>query len=314
MKKTVSRRNFIQSSSFGALGLGLFGMSGCSCCSKPFEISLAQWSLHKALFAGKMDALEFAPIAKNEFGIEAVEYVNQFYKDKTSDKAYMAQLKAKADDNGVKSVLIMVDGEGNLGEPDEAKRIQVVENHYKWVEAAKFLGCHSIRVNAGGPGTREELMSNVVDGLGRLSEHAAKVGLNVIVENHGGFSSDASWLTGVMEQVGMDNCGTLPDFGNFCIKWVKNPDGSRTCEEEYDRYKGTAELMPYAKAVSAKTHDFDEQGNEIHTDYFKIMKIVLDAGYNGYVGIEYEGSNDDEYTGIRKSKDLLLKVRETCSA
>ncbi len=314
MKNTVSRRTFIHSSSFAALGLGLFGTAGCSWCANPFEISLAQWSLHKALFAKKLDALEFAPIAKNEFGIEAVEYVNQFYKGKTSDKAYMAQLKAKADDNGVKSVLIMVDGEGNLGEPDEAKRIQVVENHYKWVDAAKFLGCHSIRVNAGGPGTREELMPNVVDGLGRLSEHAAKVGLNVIVENHGGYSSDGSWLAAVMAQVNMDNCGTLPDFGNFCIVRGKDADGNRICLEEYDRYKGTAELMPYAKAVSAKTHDFDEQGNEIHTDYFKIMKIVLDAGYNGYVGIEYEGSIDDEYTGIRKSKELLERVRETCSA
>jgi sugar phosphate isomerase/epimerase len=189
--------------------------------------------------------------------------------------------------------------------------MKVVENHHKWVEAAHFLGCHSIRVNAGGPGTREELAANVVDGLGRLSDFAAEAGLNVIVENHGGFSSDGAWLAGVMAQVNKPNCGTLPDFGNFCIKrTARKPDGSRDCLEEYDRYQGVTDLMPYAKAVSAKSHDFDEEGNEIHTDYYKVMDIVLSHGYNGYVGIEYEGRVDDEYTGIRKTRDLLLKIQQ----
>ena len=297
------------------MNLGFLGLSGCSRASaEPFKISLAQWSLHRALFADEIKAIDFATIARNDFGIDGIEYVNQFYMDHVSNAAYMKDLKARADDNGVKGLLIMVDREGNLGEPDETKRKQVVENHHKWADAAKFLGCHSIRVNAGGPGTREELAPNVVDGLGRLSEYAAKLGLNVIVENHGGWSSDGAWLSGVMAQVNMDNCGTLPDFGNFCLKRGKDADGNRICLDEYDRYQGVTDLMPYAKAVSAKTHDFDAAGNEIHTDYFKMMQIVLGFGYNGYVGIEYEGQVDDEYTGIRKSKALLEKVRAASMA
>ena len=214
----------------------------------------------------------------------------------------------RAADNGVRSLIIMVDGEGNLGAADDAERKKVVENHYKWVEAAQYLGCHSIRVNAGGPGTREELAEAVVDGLGRLSDFAAGAGLNVIVENHGGYSSDGAWLSGVMARIGKANCGTLPDFGNFCIRREQDADGNRVCVEEYDRYQGVADLMPYAKAVSAKSHDFNEEGDEIHTDYFRVMKIVLEAGYHGYVGIEYEGGKDDEYTGIRKTKALLERV------
>ncbi len=199
----------------------------------------------------------------------------------------------------MKQLLIMIDGEGNLGDPDNAKRKTAVENHHKWAEAAKTLGCHSIRVNAGSSGTYEDQMKLAADGLRSLSEFAAKLGLNVIVENHGGLSSNGEWLAGVMKLVNLKNCGTLPDFGNFRIK-----DG-----EMYDRYKGVTELMPFAKAVSAKSHDFDDKGNEIHTDYFKMMKIVLAAGYSGYVGIEYEGSKLDEFAGIRATKALLERVR-----
>jgi L-ribulose-5-phosphate 3-epimerase len=276
----------------------------------PFKISLAQWSVHRAHWDGSVNPLDFPVLARKEFGIGAVEYVNQFYKEKVTDMTYFSELKKRADDNGVKSLIIMVDGEGHLGEADESKRQQVVENHYKWVEAAAFLGCHSIRVNAGGKGSREELATRVVDGLKRLSEFGKKGGVNVIVENHGGFSSDGSWLADVITRVGMDNCGTLPDFGNFCIKQNRNEAGQRVCIEEYDRYKGVAELMPFAKAVSAKSHDFNEAGDEIHTDYRRMMKIVLGTGYDGYVGIEYEGNRDDEFTGVRKTKALLERVRE----
>lgn len=307
---TLSRRSFLQTSTSAALALGLFGATACSSKELPFKISLAQWSLHRALRAGDLDPMDFPAITAKEFGINAVEYVNQFYKGKAQDTKYMGELKTRCEDNGVKSLLIMVDGEGALGEPDEAKRIKVVENHHKWVEAAHFLGCHSIRVNAGGPGSREELAANVVDGLGRLSDFAAQAGINVTVENHGGLSSDGAWLAGVMAQVNKPNCGTLPDFGNFCIKrGPRKEDGSRECLEEYDRYQGMKDLMPYAKAVSAKSHDFDAEGNEIHTDFYKVMDIVLSHGYNGYVGIEYEGRVDDEYTGIRKTRDLLLKIQ-----
>ncbi len=272
----------------------------------PFQISLAQWSLHKTLFGGKLDNKDFAKTAKNDYGIDAIEYVNQFWKDKAKDVAYVAELKKRADDLGVKTLLIMCDGEGNLGDSDDAKRTKAVENHYKWVEAAKELGCHSIRVNAASDGklSFEKQQELAADGLRRLSEFAAPHGLNVIVENHGGLSSNGTWLAGVMKLVDKKNCGTLPDFGNFRV--------SNT--EEYDRYKGVDELMPFAKAVSAKSHDFDAEGNETHTDYAKMMGIVLKHGYHGYCGIEYEGSKLSESEGILATKKLLERVREKLAA
>ena len=269
-----------------------------------FDISLAQWSLHKTIFDKKLDNLEFAKQTKS-MGIEAIEYVNQFFKDKAEDTDYLNQMNAAADGEGVKQLLIMIDGEGNLGDTNEDARTKAVENHYKWVNAAKYLGCHSIRVNAAGKGTAEEVGTAAADGLGRLSEYAAKEGLNVIVENHGGYSSDGSWLSAVMEQVGMDNCGTLPDFGNFCLERGEN----WSCKKEYDRYKGMSELLPFAKAISAKANDFDAEGNEIHTDFYRIMKMVKESGYKGYVGIEYEGKELSEIDGIMATKALLEKVR-----
>ncbi len=272
-----------------------------------FKISLAQWSLNKAFFAGAIDHLDFARIAKNEYGIEAVEYVNQFFKDKANDKEYLNEMNKRAGDLGVKQLLIMVDGEGGLAELDDIARKTAVENHYKWVEAAKHLGCHSIRVNAYGVGSSEEVSAAAVQGLGQLATFAKDYDLNVIVENHGGYSSNGQWLSNVMAQIGMENCGTLPDFGNFCIE----SDTNGNCVEEYDRYRGVEELMKYAKAVSAKSHDFDANGNEIHSDYMRILKIVKDAGYTGYVGIEYEGSEMLPEDGIRATKALLEKVGAT---
>lgn len=271
-----------------------------------FKISLAEWSLNKAIFSGEFSNLDFPAKAKNDFGISAVEYVNQFFKDKATDSAYLAELKKRCDDLGVTSVLIMCDGEGNLGELDQKKRITAVDNHKKWVDAAKFLGCHSIRVNAYGEGSREEVAKAATDGLRLLSEFAKGSDINVIVENHGGYSSDGTWLSSVIQNTGMDNCGTLPDFGNFCLAHENN-----ACKDWYDRYKGTSEMMPFAKGVSAKTHDFDEQGNCIETDYAKMLKIVKDAGYTGYIGIEYEGSKLSAEEGIRATKALLERVGAT---
>ena len=262
----------------------------------PFKISLAEWSLHSSIFSKKVDHLDFAKIAKEEFGIDGVEYVNQFFKDKAKDEKYLGDMKKRAEDLGVKSLLIMIDGEGALGDPDDAKRTKAVENHYKWVEAAKFLGCHSIRVNAQTDNNKyEEGKKWAADGLRRLSEFAAKDKLNVIVENHGGLSSNGKWLAETIKSVGLENCGTLPDFGNF---------------HSYDRYQGVEETMPYAKAVSAKSHDFDAEGNETKTDYIKMMKIVLAHGYHGYVGIEYEGGKLSEMDGIRATLKLLQKCQK----
>ena len=278
-----------------------------------FEISLAQWSLHRSLYSGELDHLDFAKISKENFGIDAIEYVNSFFFEKAEDKSYLREMKNRADDYGVKSLLIMCDNEGSLGDPDNQKRQKAVENHYKWHEAAKYLGCHSIRVNAylteslhglevgdyTKTGSYDNQVSLAADGLRKLTEFGANIGINTIVENHGGLSSDGAWLASVMKAVDHPMCGTLPDFGNFRI------EGDRW----YDRYKGVKELMPFAKAVSAKSHDFDSNGNETQTDFYRMMDIVIDAGYSGYVGIEYEGSEMDEMSGIKATKDLLDRVK-----
>jgi sugar phosphate isomerase/epimerase len=272
-----------------------------------FTISLAEWSLHKMLFDKKLDNLDFPAKAKNDFGISAVEYVNQFFVDKAKDTAYLTELKKRCDDNGVTSVLIMVDGEGEMADLDAKKRMKAVENHYKWVEAAKFLGCHSIRVNCFGIGTEEEVAKAGTDGLRKLSEFAQPFGINVIVENHGGYSSKGTWLASVIGAVGLPNCGTLPDFGNFCVRREKGDMWESPCVEEYDRYKGVEEMMPFAKGVSAKAYGFDANGNCIETDYARMLPIVKKAGYTGHIGIEYEGSLSEE-DGIRATKALLERA------
>jgi sugar phosphate isomerase/epimerase len=297
MNPALNRRSFLQHSAAVAAGLGVAALPTRSQAADPeslFKISLAQWSLHKALFSGKLNNLDFAKVSKEEYGIDAVEYVNQFFPKKAEDTKYLDDMNARAKDFGVTNVLIMIDGEGNLGDPDNARRTKAVENHYKWVSAAKHLGCHSIRVNAHSKGSPEEQAKLVTDGLRRVSEFAAGPGINVIVENHGGLSSDGGWLAGVIKAVELKNCGTLPDFGNF---------------GKYDPYKGVTELMPYAKGVSAKSKSFNEAGDHIETDYVRMMKIVLDAGYHGYVGVEYEGTKLSEPLGILATRKLLEKVR-----
>jgi L-ribulose-5-phosphate 3-epimerase len=307
MERLMDRRGFLKQSLQVASGLAFVSSASHLVCATKqkqlFQISLAQWSLHRALFSKQLDNLDFAKVAKSDYGIDAIEYVNQFFKDKAKDRKYLAEMKKRAGDLGVKIRLIMIDGEGALGDADEAKRMQAVENHYKWVEAAKYLGCFCIRVNAQSSGSYDEQLERAADGLRRLTEFGQTHKISVIVENHGGLSSNGAWLSSVIKKVNHPRCGTLPDFGNFNL-------GNG---QEYDRYKGVSELMPYAKAVSAKTHDFDEHGNETHTDYKRMMKIVMGAGYHSYVGIEYEGKSLSEAEGIRASKRLLERVRSELS-
>ncbi|MDG2127096.1 MAG: sugar phosphate isomerase/epimerase [Fuerstiella sp.] len=308
MNLPIDRRSLLASSA-GALAAGLAGQTASATTvvnrRSNYRISLAQWSLHKELNAGRLDNLDFAATTKNRFGIEGVEYVNQFFRDKAEDKSYLAEMNKRAADNGVTQLLIMIDGEGQLGAASLTQRVKAVENHYKWVEAARTLGCHAIRVNAASSGSYEDQVHRAADGLRTLSEFGDQHGIDVIVENHGGLSSNGKWLTSVMQKVDHKRCGTLPDFGNFGIDRNKN--------EWYDRYAGTKELLPYARAVSAKTYDFDEArpfvtvdtrwGKE--TDYKRMMKIVVESDYEGWIGIEYEGGKLDEYAGVKASKDLL---------
>jgi len=321
----VTRRKWIKNVGFGLFSLSCLPQSGYTITnvsaerlgsSKPLiQLSLAEWSLHRMLFKKQLSHLAFPAYAKQQFGIQAVEYVNQFFKDKANDIKYLSELKQRCDDNGVTSVLIMCDQEGMLGDSVSKNRIQSVENHYKWIEAAQFLGCHSIRVNvSGNTGTMYELASWVAESLRMLSEFGRDYGISILVENHGGYSSNGRWLRDVIQAVNLGNCGTLPDTGNFCVVREKpSPEeqkqGARfgKCTEEYDRYMGVEELLPYAKGISAKTYDFDSEGNEITIDFRRISKLIKAAGFSGHIGIEYDGLGLSEVEGIWKTKELLTK-------
>jgi L-ribulose-5-phosphate 3-epimerase len=269
-----------------------------------FGISLAQWSLHRALHTKELDNLDFPKRAKS-FGIDAVEFVNTFWQDKARDAKYLAELKRRCDGEGVKSLLVMCDAEGALGDADDGKRAKAVENHVRWLEAAKALGCHSIRVNAQSSGTPEEQQKLAADGLHRLCVHGDTFGIDVIVENHGGLSSDGEWLAATLKRADHRRCGALPDFGNFRI------DGKR----EFDRYRGVYLLMPFARGVSAKSHAFDDKGDETRTDYTRMLEIVCGKhSYRGHVGIEYEGDALPEAEGIVATKKLLERVRDALQA
>jgi L-ribulose-5-phosphate 3-epimerase len=305
----MQRRDFMKTGALTAAGLAIFPAAcapsdqSADMMGEPlFRLSLAQWSLHQALWDKELTNLEFPVVTKQTWGIDAVEYVNSFMKEESRDPAYVAELKRITESEGIRNVLIMCDGEGRLGDPDEAARTQAVENHYRWVEIARELGCHSIRVNAASEGDWNTQRDLAADGLSRLTTFGAEAGINVIVENHGGISSNGAWLAEVMRTVNYPMCGTLPDFGNFNMG-----------EENggwYDIYQGVEELMPFAKAVSAKSHNFDADGNERDKDYMRLMRIVLDAGYRGYVGIEYEGDELSESEGISATLDLLKRCRE----
>lgn len=273
------------------------GVAALPSLEHPFGISLAEWSLHRTIRAGELDPLDFAPAARARYGVAAVEHVNQFFQERAGDGAYFARMRRRADDAGVRSLLIMCDAAGALGDPDATARMAAVDRHALWLEAAAALGCHSIRVNAESRGAPDEQLRLCADGLRSLCERAEPLGLSVLVENHGGASGGGAWLAALVRRVDHPRIGTLPDFGNF-------PPG-------YDRYRGVAELMPWAGAVSAKSHAFDAGGEETSTDYLRMMRIVLDAGYRGWVGVEYEGDALSEDAGIRATLALLERVRET---
>ena len=313
----MKRRQFVKRTVQVSGALSLLGFAACKNENKKaalqaqvvsnselfFKMSLAQWSLHRALIDKKMDHLDFAAKSRS-FGFEGLEYVNAFFKNKAKNMRYLKEMKLRADAEGQENVLIMIDGEGSLANPDANKRLKAIENHYKWVEAAHFLGCHAIRVNVAGGVDKDEAVKASVESLTQLSEFAKDSNINILVENHGGFSSNGKWMTDVFSQIKNKNCGTLPDFGNFCI----TKDEDENCLDEYDRYKGMQELLPFAKAVSAKSYDFNEAGDETKLDYYRIMEMVKNSGYKGFVGVEYEGQIKSEEEGIQLTRDLLIRV------
>lgn len=309
----LTRRKFVKQSFLGAGALLVKSTAYPFYPASGIEISLAQWSLHRALRAGKLDHLDFPLKAKKDFGIGTVEYVNGFFggskmnfKEAGKNINYLKELLKRSKDAGVVNHLIMVDDEGPLALPNEKERLQAVDNHKKWIEAAKLLGCSTVRVNLHGDGDSGEKKTASVDSLTRLGEFAKPMNINVVVENHGSDSSNGKWVADVMKQVNQPNVGTLPDFGNFCIShpWGTTQDG---CDKPYDRYEGVKELLPYAKGVSAKSYDFDSNGNQPQMDYKRLIEIVKSSGFKGYIGIEFEGNTQPEEEGIRKTKQLLEK-------
>jgi len=311
----TTRRDFIIKSALAAGSLvGYSSIRIPEPAGSDITLSLAEWSFNRALYSGKMDHLDFPSIAVKEFGINAVEYVNGFFggkkmnfKEAARNTAYLNELLKRSRDAGVFNHLIMIDDEGPLSTTNEKERLEGVENHKKWIEAAKQLGCLSIRVNLHGEGSPEDRKKASVDSLGRLGAFAATMQINVIVENHGSVTSNAEWLVDVMKEVNMNNVGTLPDFGNWCLThpWGTIQEG---CEDTYDIYKGLKMLLPFAKGVSAKTYDFDSAGEQPLLDYSKLIGIVKESGYKGYLGIEYEGTRQtDEYEGVRKTERLIRK-------
>jgi len=274
-----------------------------------FKLSLAQWSLHRTFNDKGVSPFKFASISQ-EMGFEGLEYVNHLYKkqiDNLGFDAVIDSLLALSIEHEMENILIMVDGEGDLASPDEAERNQAVVNHKKWVDAAKKLGCHSIRVNTFGTNDPKEWLPSVVDGLKKLSTYAARQNINILCENHGWLSSDAFMLMEAIGMVGMENCGTLPDFGNWCVKRKAGEKWGECVEEFEDKYKGIELMLKEAEAVSAKSYNFDQKGNEKTLDYPRIMQLVKDSGYKGFVGVEYEGKEIPEKDGILATKKLLLK-------
>jgi len=281
--------------------------------NRDLKLSLAEWSLHRALEEGKIDNLDFPGIARNDYGIDTVEYVNGFFggkamnfKDAAKDPKYLSELLMRSKNAGVTNHLIMIDHEGFLAVPHDNERLPAIDNHKKWIEAAKFLECQTVRVNLHGDGPSNDKKSASIDSLSRLSDFAKPMNINVVVENHGSDSSNIQWLVEVMKGVNRSNVGLLPDFGNFCLS---HPWGStqEECENVYDRYKGIEEMLPFAKAVSAKSYDFNNAGEQPLMDYRKLLDIVKSSGFKGYIGVEFEGNIQSEDSGIRNTMSLIKK-------
>jgi len=261
---------------------------------RKIRISLGQWSLHKAMGRRLLSNLDFPRVAREQFGIEGLEFVNFLWEAPTSD--YIQRVKRAMSSTATKAVLMMCDGEGLMAHSVKEKRLQTAANHYKWVDIAAELGAHAIRANLGAekepktPAEVDAVVNYAAESFRKLAEYGASRKVNVVVENHGGVSSDPVAMARVIKAVKLPNLGVLPDFGNFA--------------KEVDRYDAIAKFMPYAKAVTFKCVDFKD-GKETTMDMDRLMKSVLDSGYRSWVGIEYGGDRLTEYEGIQAAKNYL---------
>jgi len=292
----MKRRSFIQTTGgalFAANALTASAGESEAAVQEKFHISAAAWSWHKMFFNGEIKQIDQPKLAR-EAGAKGLELVNAFFP--SPQYSYLKELMKTAESEGIRILLIMCDDEGDFSSPDFREQRQAIINHRKWIDIAAVLGCHSIRVNAGEKHiSPEEDMKTAAASFYELCQYARQYGLNVIIENHGQRTEDPKWLAKLIETVGAPNFGTLPDFGNF-------PPGT-------DLYKAVETLMPYAKAVSAKCYDFDEKGNETQIDFPRMLDIVLKAGYQGFVGVEFEGNRLSEIEGTKAGVKLLQRIQ-----
>jgi L-ribulose-5-phosphate 3-epimerase len=280
-----TRRDFLTRSAALVSALSLFENSrrgwvfaGMDTASE--RISLAQWALNQEIRAGELTNLDFPRIAREEFGIGAIEFVNTLFAVPTY--GYLRKLKQNAVDHGVKMLVMMVDDEGDPVAPSRKERDQFVINHRKWVDIAQFLGCHSVRTNCIGRSTssKSEALKWAAESYTRLLEYALSAKVSVVIENHGGLSDDPDWMVDLIKEVGN------PHFGSY-IDWRwRDP-------AVWDNYAYTKKLLPYAKGISYK-----KQPTVEHLG--KLVQLSRDSGYQGYYGIEEKG-----FDNIKLSKTLL---------
>ena len=245
------------------------------------DISLAQWSLVDEVMKGEWKTLDFPRIAREDFGINGIEFVNTLFEVPIA--SYLNRLKRNAEEYGVKMVLIMVDAEGETCTPSKEERKQTVINHRKWIDIAQYLGCHAIRTNCIGVKDidKEEALKWSAETYNMMLEHSIPANISILIENHGGVSNDADWLVSLMKEVNSKYFGVLPDW--------------RQPGSEFDNVGFLEKTLPYAGGMSFRNQPSDELTA-------KMIKMTYDSGFRGWYGIESSGREN-----IIKSKELLLK-------
>lgn len=256
------------------------------------------------ILRGPRDPMDFPRLARDAYGLEAIELEASLHYAHVRNDAYFARLRQQCDASGVRCVVISNMWEGNLaslqGQPEQTAR-----NYHRWVDIAAIMGCRLLTVNVNARrGNRDLLAARAAEGLVALTSYSGPRGITVLVENHGWYSAYPPWLVGIMETVNSPFCKLSVDLGNFCTRW----DSGQCVEQQYDPYEGVALMMPHARHVSAKMLGFDERGNDVRTDYVRMLRIIRDAGYQGYIGIEYAGDQLSPDHGIRASLALLRRA------
>jgi L-ribulose-5-phosphate 3-epimerase len=268
-----SRRDLLGGAAAAAMAAFLTGTHSTHAAPASDEISLAAWSLVRSFRNGKWKLVDLPRICRENLGIGALEFVNQFFENPVLQ--YLQTVKRAGKQYEVKFVRIMVDGEGEMAAVEKKDRLASARAHRKWVDIAYELGCADIRCNMRG-GTPDwkndkDLVKRAAEAFNDLLEYARPANIDILIENHGGASSDPDTLVAVMKAVNNPHFGTLPDYGNVNL-------GD-------DRYEVMRKILPYAKGVSVKAA-WTADGNNVFGDLEKLIKITQESGFHGFWGIE----------------------------